>query len=199
MDQGYWIIADLPKGRLGGQAITLASLLLTTAKNSIFTRDSRTLFTIYCDEFQNLIGQSNDIETVLSEARKFGVSVVAANQFLDQYPTEMRAAILSVGSHVFFQLSSADAGTVAQMLDGGKSLAEKLKNLPQRRFIVKSGAEHWREAVVPTVADPRVNYSDLLNRSRAARALPRAQVEREIAARHAALSKTTDEVLDGWE
>src|SRR5665213_1540458 len=150
MDQGYWIIADLPKGRLGAQSLTLASLLLTIAKNAIFTRDSRSLFTLYCDEFQNLIGQSNDIETVLSEARKFGVSVVAANQFLDQYPADMRAAVLSVGTHIFFQLSSADAGTVAQTLDGGKSLAEKLKNLPQRRFVVKSGAEHWREASVPT-------------------------------------------------
>jgi hypothetical protein len=83
----------------------------------------------------------------LSEARKFGVSVVAANQFLDQYPSEMRAAVLSVGTHIFFQLSSADAGTVAQMLDGGKSLAEKLKNLPQRRFIVSpepnTGARRW--------------------------------------------------------
>jgi hypothetical protein len=49
------------------------------------------------------------------------------------------------------------------------------------------------------VDDPRVNCSDLLNRSRALRALPRPQVEREIAARHAALSKTTHEVLDGWE
>ena len=84
------------------------SLLLTVAKNAIFTRDSRSLFTIYCDEFPNLIGQSNDIETVLSEARKFGVSVVAANQFLDQYPAAMRAAVLSLGTHVFFQLSSAD-------------------------------------------------------------------------------------------
>jgi hypothetical protein len=199
MDRGYWIIADLPKGRLGAQSLTLASLLLTVAKNAIFTRDSRALFTLYCDEFQNLIGQSNDIETVLSEARKFGVSVVAANQFLDQYPADMRAAVLSVGTHIFFQLSSADAGTIAQMLDGGKSLAEKLKNLPQRRFIVKSGAEHWREGLVPTVNDPRANCSDLLNRSRGLHSLPRPQVEREIAARHAALSKTTDEVLDGWE
>jgi hypothetical protein len=31
------------------------------------------------------------------------------------------------------------------MLDRGKPFAEKLKNL-QRRFVVKSGAEHWREA-----------------------------------------------------
>ena len=56
MDQGYWIIADLPKGRLGAQALTLASLLLTVAKNAIFTRESRSLFTLYCDEIQNLIG-----------------------------------------------------------------------------------------------------------------------------------------------
>ena len=199
MDQGYWIIADLPKGKLGAQALTLASLLLTTARNAIFTRESRSPFTLYCDEIQNLMAQSSDIETVLSEARKFGISVVAANQFLDQYPAEMRAAVLSVGTHVFFQLSSADAGTVAQMLDGGKSLAEKLKNLPQRRFVVKSGSECWREGIVPMVNDPKANYSDLLNRSRGLRALPRPQVEREIAARHAALSKSTDEVLDGWE
>ena len=37
MDQGFWIIADLPKGRLGTQSLTLASLLLTIAKNAIFT------------------------------------------------------------------------------------------------------------------------------------------------------------------
>jgi len=199
MDEGYWIIADLPKGKLGAQALTLASLLLTTARNAIFTRESRSPFTLYCDEIQNLMAQSSDIETVLSEARKFGVSIVSANQFLDQYPADMRAAVLSVGTHIFFQLSSADAGTVAQMLDGGKSLAEKLKNLPQRRFVVKSGSECWREGVVPTVAESKASYSDLLNRSRALRALPRPQVEREIAARQAALSKSTDEVLDAWE
>jgi hypothetical protein len=199
MDEGYWIIADLPKGKLGTQALTLASLLLTMARNAIFTRECRSPFTLYCDEIQNLISQSSDIETVLSEARKFGVSIVSANQFLDQYPTEMRAAVLSVGTHVFFQLSSVDAGTVAQMLDGGKSLAEKLKNLPQRRFVVKSGSDCWREGVVPTVADSKASYSDLLNRSRGLRALPRPQVEREIAARQAALSKSTDEVLDAWE
>jgi hypothetical protein len=199
MDEGYWIIADLPKGKLGGQALTLASLLLTSAKNAIFTRNSRSLFTIYCDEIQNLVAQSGDIETVLSEARKFGVSIVSANQFLDQYPADMRAALLSVGTHVFFQLSSTDAGTVAQMLDGGKALAEKLKNLPQRRFVVKSGAERWREGSVPTIVDPKVNVSDLINRSRGLRALPRPVIEREIAARHAALTKTANEVLDAWE
>jgi hypothetical protein len=141
---------------------------------------------------------SNDVETVLSEARKFGVGIVSANQFLDQYPAPMRAAILSVGTHIFFQLSSADAVAVSQMLDGGKPLAERLKNLPQRHFIVKSGADTPVEGCVPTVEEPKTSYADLLNRVRALRSRPRAEIEREIAKRHAALSRTTDEVLHDW-
>jgi hypothetical protein len=85
------------------------------------------------------------------------------------------------------------------MLDGGKPLAERLKNLPQRRFVVNSGSERWKEAVVPTIEEPRTSYSDLLNRSRALRALPRPGIEQQIAARHAAFARSTDEVLDGWE
>jgi Helicase HerA, central domain len=199
MDEGYWIVVNLEKGKLGAHALTLGGLLFTMIKNALFTREKRALFTLYCDEIQNLIASSSDVETMLSEARKFGVGVVSANQFLDQYPAPMRAAILSIGTHCFFQLSSADATTVAQMLDGGKSLAERLKNLPQRHFILKSGADHWTEALVPTVEDSKTNYSDLLNRSRALRARPRAEIEREIAKRHAALNRTTEEVLHGWD
>jgi hypothetical protein len=198
MDEGHWVIVNLPKGELGEQALTLASLIFTVIKNALFTRTRRSLFTVYCDEIQNLIAYSSDVETVLSEARKFGVSVVSANQFLDQYPASMRSAILSIGTHVFFQLSSADASAVAQMLDGGKSLAERLKNLQQRHFVLKSGADHWMEGMVPNVVDPGTNYADLLNRSRALRARPRAEIEREIAQRHAAMTKTTDEVLHDW-
>jgi hypothetical protein len=198
MDHGYWIIVNLEKGKLGGHALTLGSLLFTAIKNALFTREKRSLFTVYCDEIQNLIAYSTDVETVLSEARKFGVSVVSANQFLDQYPAQMRAAILSIGSHVFFQLSSADATQVAQILDGGKPLAERLKNLPQRHFLLKSGADRWVEGCVPTVGDSKASYRDLLNRSRTLRARPRTEIEREIAQRHAAMNRTTDEVLHDW-
>ncbi|HEY5215045.1 MAG TPA: hypothetical protein VIJ38_18700 [Acidobacteriaceae bacterium] len=199
MDDGYWIIATLEKGKLGAHALTLAGLLFTMIKNALFTRDKRSLFTLYCDEIQNLIANSNEVETVLSEARKFGVGVCSANQFLDQYPAPMRAAILSVATHCFFQLSSADAMTVAQMLDGGKSLAERLKNLPQRHFVLKSASDHWVEGCVPTVEDSKANYTDLLNRSRALHAQPRADIEREIAKRHAKFSRSIDEVLHDWK
>ena len=136
---------------------------------------------------------------MLSEARKFGVAVVSANQFLDQYPAEMRAAILAVGTHAFFQLSSTDAAQVAQALDGGKPLAERLKNLRQRHAIVKTGAERWTEVAVPTVVEPQVDATDLLNRSRLSRGRARVVIERAIAKRQAEFRRGTDEVLDAWE
>ena len=119
MDKGYWILLNLDKGRLGDQATTLGSLLLTKLTNALFARKSRTLFTLYCDEIQNLVAFDSGLDTLLSEARKFGVSVISANQFLDQFTAQMRAAILAVGSHAFFQLSSLDAERIANALDGG--------------------------------------------------------------------------------
>jgi energy-coupling factor transporter ATP-binding protein EcfA2 len=199
MDRGYWIIANLAKGELGEQSITLGSLLFTVNKNALFSRTKRTLFTIYVDEVQNFLVYDTGIESVLSEARKFGVSVVTANQYLSQYPDEMRAAILSVGTLIFFQLSPGDAVQIAQALDGGKSLAERLKNLPARHFVVKSGPDHWQEVCTPTVHDPQVSFHDLLSRARAHYGRPRAEVEAEIRQRHATLTQTTDEALHGWE
>jgi hypothetical protein len=199
MDEGHIVLVNIPKGRLGEQAVTLASLLFAMVKNALFTREKRSLFTVYCDEIQNLIAYGSGIDTVLSEARKFGVAIVSANQFLDQYPPEMRSAILAVGTHVFFQLSSMDSTQVSQALDGGKSLAERLKNLPQRRCIVKSASDRWTEVEVPTVREAKVDYTDLLNRSRLTRGRVRAHIERDIAERQASITRSADEVLHEWE
>jgi hypothetical protein len=199
MDEGHWIIVNLTKGKLGEQAPTLGSLIFTVIKNAIFTREKRSLFTLYCDEIQNLVAFGSGIETILSEARKFSVAIFSANQFLDQYPAEMRAAILAVGTHAFFQLSSADANQVAQALDGGKPLAERLKNLRQRHCIVKTGAERWAEVRIPTIQDPKVDYTDLLNRSRYQWGRVRSQIEEDIAKRQAAVGRSTDEVLNDWQ
>jgi hypothetical protein len=200
MDRGQWVIVNLAKGKLGEQAITLGSLLFTVIKNALFTREKRSAFTLYCDEIQNFVAYGSGIETVLSEARKFGVGVVSANQFLDQYPPEMRAAILSVGTHAFFQLSSADAQYVAQVLDGGKPLAERLKNLAQRHSIVKSGPERWTEIQVPTIREPNANFTDLLNRSRLRWGRTRPRIERDIVKRQSSVVRRNEtEDHDGWE
>ena len=199
MDDGAWVVVNLEKGRLGENAITLGSLILTMFKNALFSRSTRSIFSVYCDEVQNFVAQGNAIETMLSEARKFGVAFVTANQFLDQFPAEMRSAILAIGTHVFFQLSSADATQVSQALDGGKPLAERLKNLPARHAIVKSASDRWGEIAVPTVVDPKVDFTDLVSRTRYVQSRVRVHIERDIAERQEKLVQTTTEALDDWD
>jgi hypothetical protein len=199
MDEGLIVILDLPKGTLGEHALTLASLFFVLVRNAAFARRTRSLVTVYCDEVHNLVGRSADLETMLSEARKFGVGLVTANQHFEQFPAPMRAAIQSVGTRIYFQLSPSDATLVAQALDGGKSLAEKLKNLPARRFVIKTGPDRWREGIVPEVQEPKVNPQDLVARIRELRARPRREIEAEIVERHARLRPARSEALDAWE
>jgi len=200
IDNGCWVVVNLNKGRLGEQSATVGSLLLTKLKNALFARRRRNIVTLYCDEIQNLVAyQGSGLETLLAEARKTNTSVVSANQFLEQYPADMRAAILSVGTHIFFQLSSLDADKVSSALDGGKRLAELLKNLPKRQMVVKSGHDRCRQAVVPTVDDLDVDYSDLYNRCRARWDRRRTDIESEIRARYRQGARNSDEVLDEWE
>jgi type II secretory pathway predicted ATPase ExeA len=199
IDNGHWVLLNLDKARLGEQAATLGSLLLTKLKNALFARKTRHLFTLFCDEIQNLVAYDSGIDTLLSEARKFGVSIVTANQFLDQYPAQIRSAILSVGTHIFFQLSSSDADKIAQGLDGGKVLAQLLKNLRPRHLVVKSGHHRWHEVRVPDLAEPRADIADLYSRCRRRWTRPRAEVEQAIRARHAAFGRASNEVLHDWE
>ena len=200
MDEGCWILVNLEKGRLGEQAFTLGSLILAALKHALFTREKRSLFTVYCDEIQNLVAYGSGIETILAEGRKFQVPIVSANQYIAQHSSEMREALFSVGTQIFFQLSSTDAAQVAQALDGGKSLAERLKNLRQRHAIVKTGSERWEEILVPTVREPDVDTTDLVNRCRGLWGRSRVVIEREIAKRQEQFrTRSTDEVLDAYE
>ena len=198
MDRGWFVILNLDKGRLGEQAVTLGSLLLAKLKNALFSRTQRRLFSFYCDEIQNLIAFDSGIDTLLSEARKFGIGIVSANQFLDQYPPHMRSAIFAIGTHIFFQLSSPDADKVSGALDGGKKLAEVLKNLPKRHMIIKSGSDHFRQAAVPDVMLPQNGYADLYRRIRQRYATSRLEVERDIQSRVPRVA-TTGERLNDWE
>ncbi|MDX2181558.1 MAG: type IV secretion system DNA-binding domain-containing protein [Bryobacteraceae bacterium] len=199
IDSGHWIILNLDKGRLGEQAATLGSLFLTKLKNALFARQSRSLFTIYCDEIQNLVVFDSGLDTLLSEARKFGISIVTANQFLDQHPPAMRSALAAVGTHIFFALSSTDAEKIAGSLDGGRTLAQELKNLPQRHFLLKSGHHRALRSVVPPIAQPNADARDLLRRSRDRFARRRTEVEADIQRRHQSMRITTNEVLHDWQ
>jgi hypothetical protein len=61
---------------------------------------------------------------------------------------------------------------------------------------VKAGGEDWVELRVPTLDDPPVDYTDLLNRVRYTRGRVRAHVERDIAERRKKLQQTAEEDLE---
>ena len=88
---------------------------------------------------------------------------------------------------------------MSSALDGGKCLAEVLKNLPKRHMVVKSGSLRHQEVLVPNVVESDADYSDLYNRCRARWARRRTEIEAEIRQRHQQASRRTEEVLDGWE
>ncbi len=66
MDQGYWVIVNLDKGRLGPQALTLGSLIFTMVKNALFRRQKRALFFLRHRQFMS----AEHDATVLRLSRK---------------------------------------------------------------------------------------------------------------------------------
>jgi hypothetical protein len=132
---------------------------------------------------------------LLAEARKLGVSVVSANQYLEQYEGSMRAAVLSIGTQLLFQLGASDAERMSRALGGGKFLRERLANLPQRELIAKIGGTLYEHVRVPELGHPNMlRVRGLLSRSNRHFARLRSEVEAEIQSRGAGQEKN----LDAW-
>lgn len=198
LDEGKWIILKLDRGRLGSQSLLLAGLFLSQLKWTLFRRRTRHLFSIFLDEVQNLVSPTVGIDVLLSESRKFGIGIISANQYLSQCPQNIRAAILSVGTHIHFQLAGDDAQEIAKLLDGGNHVAEHLRNLAPRHFVVKSGHHAAYEVLTPELPKITTDYSDLVKRSQARYARRRSEIEAEIQARKPK-AVAAQEALDEWE
>jgi energy-coupling factor transporter ATP-binding protein EcfA2 len=157
MQAGQWIIVRLPKGRLREHAHTLGNLLFAQFQFAAMSRDrfppaGRRTFTLLCDEVQNLA--ENDLATLLTEGRKFGISLITANQFWDQLSRELRGALLSANAHVCFRTSSADAQILAGELSLGRrhNLAVDLTELRRGEAIgsLRHGdVVHFRVPALP--------------------------------------------------
>ena len=118
MDEGKILLVKLDKGKLKGSADLLGSLLLVEIQMAAFSRSDlpqskRYPFYLYIDEFQNFASES--FSTVLSEARKYGLSLIMAHQTLSQVPSELKSLILgNTGIQVYFRLSRQDAQLLAK-------------------------------------------------------------------------------------
>jgi len=112
------LLIKLDKGKLKDSSDLLGSLLLSKIQMAAFSRGDvpqrkRTPFYLYIDEFQNFASESFSV--ILSEARKYGLSLIMAHQTMAQIPDELRSLILgNTGLQVFFRLNRQDASLLAK-------------------------------------------------------------------------------------
>jgi len=156
MQAGRWLIIRLPKGRLREHAHTLGNLLFAQLQFAVMAREAtpvntRSTFSLLCDEVQNLA--ENDLGTLITEGRKFGISVITANQFWEQLPKVLRGALLSAGSHVCFRISSTDASVLAAelSLERRQRLTVDLTHLSRGEAIARFGSQSVRRFRVPAL------------------------------------------------
>lgn len=114
MNDGKILLANLSQGRLGeDNANLLGAMLITKIQLSAMRRvdipeDQRRDFYLYVDEFQNFATTS--FIKILSEARKYRLSLTLANQYMAQIPEEVTKAILgNAGTMISFAIGADDA------------------------------------------------------------------------------------------
>jgi len=114
MDDGKILIANLSKGMIGEDCSSLlGSLILMKIQLAGLSRqelkeEERRDFYLYIDECHSFITDS--FVSMLSEARKYGICLILANQFISQIDDEMRNSILgNVGTLIAFKVGVEDA------------------------------------------------------------------------------------------
>lgn len=137
IDNERIFIANLAKGSLGeDKANLLGSLLVTQLQLAVMSRtdipeEERKDYFLVIDEFQSLTTDS--FASILSEARKYRLSLILSHQYLDQITPEVRQAILgNVGTIISFCVGNTDAEILEKEL-GNSHSAEQFTDLKDMR------------------------------------------------------------------
>jgi len=135
MDEGKIILVNLSKGRIGeDNANMIGSLLVTKFQIDAMSRadipvHQRRDFYLYIDEFQNFASES--FVTILSEARKYKLSLIVANQYTSQLLDTIKDAIFgNVGTTIAFTVGKDDADIITGQFKGMVSVND-LISLPK--------------------------------------------------------------------
>lgn len=141
MDERKILLVNLSKGRLGDINANLIGLIVVgkILMAALSRADSFGVpvapFYLYIDEFQNITTDS--IATILSEARKYGLALTIAHQFIGQISDETRNAVFgNVGSLCAFRVGAEDAGVMEKQFEPVFSAAD-LVNLDNRNAYLK--------------------------------------------------------------
>ncbi len=190
MNNNKILLVNLSKGKMGDLNSRLLGIIFVmkfqaaAMARANMPEEDRKDFTMYVDEFQNFATDS--FETILSEARKYRLSLVLGNQFMTQLKEELREAIIgNVGTTITGRIGITDAEIMvkryAPVFD-----AEDLTKLPNHESVVVAQIEGVPSAPfsmswIPPMGQANQQLSDALKRLSAAKyGRPRGQVEQEI-------------------
>lgn len=190
MDEGKILIVNLSKGLIGeDNASILGAFLVTKIQLAAMSRSDipdikdRRPFYLYVDEFQNFATDS--FATILSEARKYGLNLTVANQYISQMSDTVRDAVFgNVGTMISFRVSADDAPILAKQFEP-QFEPNDLLQMHNRHFIINMviGGEKAPAFSATTLTLPPAqtdNTPRIIENTRLKYSRSRADIEQEI-------------------
>jgi hypothetical protein len=190
MDEGKILIVNLSKGLIGeDNASILGAFLVTKIQLAAMSRgdieniEDRKPFYLYVDEFQNFATDS--FATILSEARKYGLNLAVANQYISQMNENVRDAVFgNVGTMISFRVSADDAPILAKQFEPQFESGDLLQ-MHNRSFVINMVINGEKapafNATTLTLPKPQMDNTDqIIENTRSNYCRNREEVEKEI-------------------
>ncbi|OGB74572.1 hypothetical protein A2V68_03175 [candidate division Kazan bacterium RBG_13_50_9] len=199
MDEGKVLLVKLAKGIIGeDNAALLGAMVITQLQLASMTRADiaeaeRKDFYLYVDEFQNFATES--FQTILSESRKYHLSLTLANQYMDQLIPEVSDAVFgNVNTIIAFRVGGDDAKFLerefAPVFDANDLVNLSMFNVYVKLSIDNVTTNAFSAQTLPLPADRNDNMEKIIKLSRERYAKPAEFVEEKIG--------KTFEMPEGW-
>ena len=206
MDNKKIFLVNLSKGRLGDiNANLLGMIFVMKFQQAAMSRQDipesqRQDFCLYVDEFQNFATES--FESILSEARKYRLNLIVANQFMTQLTDKIREALLgNVGTIICGRVGVTDADLMVKAFTPTFT-AEDLTKTPNHAAVAKvmmfgMPSNAFTMNLPAPMGEPNDELMNTLKVYSATKyAKTRAEVEREIQERWSAAAKAKSDVTE---
>ena len=204
MDNKKIFIVNLSKGYLDEFSsyflgmIIIGKFLLAAFSRAELPESERVDFNLYADEFQNFT--TKNIPTILSEARKYHLTLTLAHQYITQLDEKIReSAFGNIGTIVSFRVSSQDAEQLAKQM-APVFVASDLMNIANYKAYLKLliDGQPSRPFNIDTIKMERPDISfalEIKELSRDNYCRNRLEVEKEIQSRYQ-IARVEEEVKE---
>jgi hypothetical protein len=190
MDEGKILIVNLSKGLIGEDNASILGAFLVTkiqlaamSRSDIVDIKDRRPFYLYVDEFQNFATDS--FATILSEARKYGLNLTVANQYISQMTDTVRDAVFgNVGTMISFRVAAGDAAELGKQFEP-QFEPNDLLQMHNRHFIINMVINGEKSpafsATTLNLPPPQIdNTGKIIENTRRRYSRNRAEIEAEI-------------------